>query len=117
MTEGTKPWVSACYQAIDAAAAGEDPSAAVAHLPEFEAERALAAALPIIETVAQISEKILAEPTKKRRRWILERHTKQNGLRAPVQARVRRLWDQRRARGRDQLAAARAACQEPPERR
>lgn len=109
MTEGTQPWVLACYAAIDAAAAGDDPSAAVAHLPTDEADRALAAALPIIEKVVWISEAILAEPHKAGRRRLLEQRTRKNSLRAPVEARVRRLWDERRVSAHDHLEAARAA--------
>jgi len=91
----TLPWVAACYAAIDAAAAGDDPSSAVAHLPAIEADRALTAALPIIEKVAWISDAILAEPTRIRRRMMLDRYCAHNTLRGPVEARVRRLWHER----------------------
>lgn len=93
MTAGTTPWVAACYKAIDYAVAGKDPSDAVAHLPEMEADRALHAALPIIERVAWVSDQILQTPGKGRRKILLERYTRKNRwMRRAVEARVRRRW-------------------------
>lgn len=105
----TVSWVAACHAAIDAAAAGQDPVAAVSDVPDDEAERALGAALPIIQKVAWISEQILDEPLRQNRREILDRATRNNsGLREPIEARVRRKWGTRTVNHESNLAAARA---------
>lgn len=86
----TRSWLSAVYKAVDAAAAGDDPVEALAHLNETDANRALAAASPFIEQLEWHAARILAEPSKSRRRALLQRVPA--ALRKPVERRVRRGW-------------------------
>lgn len=70
----TAPWVTATHRAVEAAIAGEDPAATVAHLSAFEQDRALACAFSIVPRIEGLAREIYALPTREQRVRAINRY-------------------------------------------